>query len=125
MTAPFESADRRCCSSARWADLVDEEEAEQAAPVAEPPLREAAKITLASLPRFPRQAPESVFRAAVNLYKEVALRKVTYADAMRWSHRLEAPSGPWLRKALGGLKPPVQPSKATASAGKACIKPAR
>ena len=119
MTAPFECADRRCFSSARWADLTDEEEAEQAAPVAEPPLREAAKITLASLPRFPRQAPESVFRAAVNLYKEVALRKVSYADAMRWSHRLEAPSGPWLRKALGPLKPPVQASKATASAGKA------
>ena len=125
MTAPFECADWRCFSSARWADLVDEEDAGQTAASAEPPLREAATITLASLPALPRQAPETVFRAAVNLYKYVATRKISYADAMRWSHRLEAPSGPWLRKALGGLKPPVQPSKATASAGKACIKPAR
>ena len=119
MTAPFECADRRCFSSARWADLVDEEDAEQTAASAEPPLREAATITLASLPALPRKAPETVFRAAVNLYKDVARRKVSYDDAICWSHRLEAPAGPWLRKALRPLKPPVQASESTASAGKA------
>ena len=122
MTAPFECADRRCFSSARWADLLEEEEAEQAAQV-EPPLRESAKsdlrLTNARLPALPRKAPETVFRAAVNLYKNVARRKVTYEDAICWSHRLEAPAGSWLRKALRPLKPPVQASESTASAGKA------
>ena len=118
MIAPFECADRRCFSSARWADLVDEEDAGQTAS-AEPPLREAATITLASLPALPRKAPETVFRAAVNLYKDVALRKVSYDDAIYWSHRLEAPAGSWLRRALRPLKASMQPSEATASAGKA------
>ena len=118
MTAPFECADRRCFSSARWADLVDEEDAEQTAASAEPPLREAATITLASLPALPRQAPNKVFRAAVNLYKDVARRKVSYDDAICWSHRLEAPAGSWLRRALRPLKTSRQPSEAITSAGK-------
>ena len=67
MTAPFESADRRCFSSARWADITEEE---QALP-AEPPLKEAAKLTVESLARLPRQAPETVFRAAKFLTKRV------------------------------------------------------
>ena len=114
MTAPFESADRRSFSSARWADITEEE---QALP-AEPPLKEVAKLTVESLPRLPRKAPETVFRAAINLYKDVAQHKVSHDDAMRWSQRLEAPAGSWLRRSLVALKSPLPPPRATASAGK-------
>lgn len=120
MTAPFECADRRSFSSARWADITEEEQAaEQAAPPPPP------RLTVESLPRLPRQAPESVFRAAVNLYKDVAQRKVSYQDALCWSRRLDAPAGSWLRTALKSLKPPVQPRRATASAGRVQTKPGR
>ena len=121
MTAPFESADRRSFSSARWADITEEE---QALP-AEPPLKEAVKLTVESLPRLPRQAPETVFRAAINLYKDVVQHKVSHHDAVSWSHRLEAPAGHWLRKSLVALKKHQPPPRATASAGKVRTKLAR
>ena len=124
MTAPFECADRRSFSSARWADLTEEEQAEQALS-AEPPLAEAVTLTVESLPRLPRKAPGAVFHAAMNLYKDVLQRKVSYHDAVRWSRRLEAPSGSWLRRVLLPLKPPARPPRATDSVGKVQTKPLR
>ena len=58
MTAPFECADRRSFSSARWADITQEEQAEQAeqALPAELPLVEAVKLPVESLPPLPRKA---------------------------------------------------------------------
>ena len=107
-----------------WADITEEEQAT----FAETPLEEVAKLTevakpkVESLPRLPRKAPGVVFRAAINLYRDVVLHRVNYYDAVRWSHRLEAPAGAWLRRILVVLKPPLQPSHATTSAQKVHIK---
>ena len=79
-------------SKARWADMLEEEEA---AREARPSL-----LTLEMLPKLPKQSPGMPLVAARNLLLAVVAGKSTHEEAMRWSRNLPASAGSWVRRAL-------------------------
>jgi len=91
-------------SKARWADMLEEEEAARGA---RPSL-----LTLEMLPKLPRQAPGTPLVAARNLLLAVVAGKSTHEEAMRWSRNLPASAGSWVRRALLAHRRRVRASKA-------------